>query len=132
MRRKRLKHCAYILCHMFCGWQIYSDRDALAHYGSGKFGIDILNQICQHNGLSIPPLIIVSVIRGWLLDDLNANHIPFESLKTVTLQVEIFLDPTVSVPYFGFDAPVDLRCTGRIVTDDTEYIANYDGKINLF
>ena len=39
MRRKRLKHCADTLCHMFCGWRLVNSYADIESLGSGALKI---------------------------------------------------------------------------------------------
>lgn len=89
MKLKRLKHQSYILCHMFCGWQLYPDWQRLAQLGQGILEIDVLNNHCTFNLKEIPQLSISSVLRQWLLQDLEANKIPRESIESARLAVQL-------------------------------------------
>ena len=45
MRRKRLKHAADTLCHMFCGWWLANSYTNLETLGSGTLAIDALSAV---------------------------------------------------------------------------------------
>ena len=89
MKLKRLKHQSYTLCHMFCGWQLYADWEKLAALGDGVLEIDVLSETCKFNLQEIPKLSIAEAIRGWLLQDLETNKIPLESIEEAKLTVRL-------------------------------------------
>jgi hypothetical protein len=89
MKFKRLKHQSYILCHMFCGWQLYPDWGRLAELGDGNLEIDVLNETCRFNGQEIHRLSILGALRSWLLQDLETNKIPLNSIENAILMVQL-------------------------------------------
>jgi hypothetical protein len=89
MKLKRVKHQSYILCHMFCGWQLYPDWQRLAQLGKGILEIDVLNNRCTFNLKEIPQLSISSALRHWLLQDLEANKIPLKNIESARLTVQL-------------------------------------------
>ena len=89
MKLKRLKHQSYILCHMFCGWQLYPDWERLAEMGDGVLEIDVLNETCKFNFTEVPRLSILGALRGWLLQDLETNKIPLKSIESAKLTVQL-------------------------------------------
>lgn len=89
MKLKRLKHQSYILCHMFCGWQLYADWEKLAALGDGVLEIDVLKETCKFNRQDIPRLSIAGAIHSWLLQDLETNKIPLESIEEAKLTVQL-------------------------------------------
>jgi len=91
MRRKRLKHQADILCHMFRGWQLLSDYRTLTDLGSGTLEIDFLNEACRHNAKTIPTLSIVQAVSSWWRNDLAANKIPLDDIQEARLDVGLDL-----------------------------------------
>lgn len=85
MRRKRLKHSADTLCHMFCGWRLvnaYADIEAL---GSGCLEIDALTGAASFNGEATDPLAIAGELHAWLLEDCETNNIPIGQILTAKL-----------------------------------------------
>lgn len=89
MKLKRLKHQSYILCHMFCGWQLYPDWERLAELGDGVLEIDVLDETCKFNSEEIPRLSISGALRNWLLHDLETNKIPIENIESAKLTVRL-------------------------------------------
>lgn len=89
MKLKRLKHQSYILCHMFCGWQLYPDWERLAELGDGVLEIDVLNETCKFNSEEIPQLSIVGALRNWLLQDLEKSNIPVTNIESAKLVVRL-------------------------------------------
>lgn len=89
MKLKRLKHQSYILCHMFCGWQLYPDWEKLAELGDGILEIDVLTENCKFNSKDIPALSIAGAIRSWLFQDLETNRIPPDSIESAKLKIHM-------------------------------------------
>jgi hypothetical protein len=89
MKLKRLKHQSHVLCHMFCGWKLYPDWEKLAELGDGALEIDVLSQTCKFNGVEIPGLVVAGAMRDWLLQDLQANRIALENIKSARLTVHM-------------------------------------------
>lgn len=89
MKLKRLKHQSYILCHMFCGWQLYPDWERLAKLGDGVLEIDVLSETCKFNSEEIEKLSIVGALRSWLLQDLETNAIPLAQIESAKLTVQL-------------------------------------------
>lgn len=87
MRRKRFKHQAYILCHMFRGWQLYPDYDFLVKHGSGVLEIDVLSGRCLCNGEPAPTLSIAMTLLSWLKEDLAQHSVPLDSIDEAFLKV---------------------------------------------
>lgn len=89
MKLKRLRHQSYILCHMFCGWQLYPDWERLAELGDGTLEIDVLNETRRFNSQEIHRLSILDALRSWLLQDLATNKIPLNSIESAKLMVQL-------------------------------------------
>ena len=125
MRRKRFKHQAYILCHMFCGWQLSVDYDRLASWHSGQLLIDVLSNECFFNHEPIEPLNIVSVLNIWLLDDIQSNGIPLRSIEEAVLEVDfnVTRDPgsrrSVTFIHHNFN------CLGKIRSGENLYFCRF-------
>ena len=93
MRRKRLKHIADNLCHMFCGWQTFFDYNELVKLGNGRLKIDALSGQCIFNETSIEPLSIAKALQNWLKKDCEDNKIDMNQL--LKGQIIVDLDFTV-------------------------------------
>lgn len=89
MKLKRLKHQSYILCHMFCGWQLFPDWERLAELSDGVLEIDVLNERCKFNSEEIDKLSIAGALRNWLVQDLKTNNIPLTSIESAKLTVRL-------------------------------------------
>ncbi len=125
MRRKRLKHSAHTLCHMFCGWQLYYDWDTLAEQGSGLLVIDLLQGLCRHNGEPLVDLHIADVLLAWLVEDLQAHKIPLAALREVRLEVEIALQSPHSTPS-GPGVFANLKCASYIDAGEVVYTSTFE------
>ncbi|HEY7673996.1 MAG TPA: hypothetical protein VH867_02115 [Burkholderiales bacterium] len=126
MKLKRLKHQSYILCHMFCGWQLYPDWERLAELGPGVLEIDILTETCRFNFQEVPRLSIASALRNWLLEDLKTNRIPLENIESAKLIVQM---------HAGFDKRTgllnyhhDFLLEGIIVGNGRQYKTKLEDK----
>lgn len=130
MRKKRLNHCADVLCQKFCGWRLHSDWDTLVRLGTGVLNIDILREECLHNGNLIPALNIAQNLREWLIEDLSTNHIPLNEIIEAKLEVEFKLglpEPTPSGP----GVPSNFRCRSQISTDEIAYTSTHEAQYSL-
>ena len=140
MRRKRLKHCADTLCHMFCGWRLvnsYADIEAL---GSGTLNIDALTGDATFNGSPTNPLAIAGELHAWLAEDCESNGIPLGELRSATLTAELDLSKTEWKQRQSRDHWFDhkgaeivwrqinrcvIECNSTIETDETEYRSQF-------
>jgi hypothetical protein len=89
VRRKRLKHDAFIMCHMFCGWRLANCYGRLAALGSGRLEIDVLTAACRFNGVPVEPLSVAWELHHWLREDLTAQGLPVESVRSARLEVRL-------------------------------------------
>jgi hypothetical protein len=141
VRRKRLKHNAFILCHMFCGWRLVNSFDRLVALGSGTLEIDALTAGCRFNGEPIESLSIAWELHHWLRDDLAAQGLPVEDIRSARLVARLELSEVVRrarvtrAQHFGpggqhMSGPAFHRCTiacrGEVVTEDAVYEAEYE------
>lgn len=126
MRRKRFKHQAYILCHMFCGWQLHADYDRLLELRAGKLRINVLTKECSFNGSSIKPLSMASVLNTWFVNDLAGNNLRTEDIDEATLDVELDVtrDPKSRK---GISAiKHEFHCEGTIRSGADLYIVRFE------
>ena len=130
MRKKRLNHCADVLCRMFRGWRLHSDWDALVRLGTGVLKIDILGEGCRHNDKSIPPLNIAQSLRDWLFEDLSTHQIPLNAIIEAKLEIEFELGPPEPTPS-GPGVPCSFRCCSQISTDEMVYTSTYEDQYPL-
>jgi hypothetical protein len=140
VRRKRLQHCADMLCHKFCGWEtIFSYRDLVA-LGSGRLEIDVLHDECSFEGAKIESLSIAGALRAWLLSDLAANQIDHHLLQRATLTTSLALSSIDAsartkggwhlangrVIEKGPFHRLQIRCNSEIATDEKTYRSSYE------
>ena len=125
MQRKRFKHQAYIFCHMFCGWQLYSDYQRLARWHNGKLTINILNNKCFVNQEPTEPLSIGTALNNWLLNDLRSNNIPLETIDEAVLEVEfdVARDPRSRRGVTIIDH--NFNCLGRVSIGKDSYFCRF-------
>ena len=89
MRRKRLKHAADTMCHMFCGWRLANSYTNLETLGSGTLAIDALSGDATFNGDTIGPLNIAGELHAWLREDCQNNDIPLSGIHHARLTAEL-------------------------------------------
>jgi len=141
VRRKRLKHDAFILCHMFCGWRLVNCYARLAALGSGTLQIDALTAGCRFNGMPVEPLSIAWELHHWLREDLAAQGVPVEAIRSANLDVRLeFAEvaPKARVTraaHFGPDGRhvggptfhrCAIKCRSELATDEAAYVAEYE------
>ena len=140
MRRKRLKNTAFTLCHMFCGWRLLNCYKEMISLGSGELLIDVPSARCQFNGTAIPSLSIAHELESWYRQELAANKIPVEGIRSATLSARLELQTIdrkrrrTASQYFAADGmPIrspklyqcQIECESKIITDETEYQARF-------
>ncbi len=91
MRRKRLKHCADTLCHMFCGWRLANSYADIEMLGSGTLEINALTGEVTFNGEPTKALAIAGELHHWLAKDCIANDIALSELCSATVVVQLEL-----------------------------------------
>jgi len=125
MRRKRFKHQAYVLCHMFCGWQLYADYERLTGLGKGDIQINVLTEDCCFNGSFIEPLKMASVLNKWLLDDMRSHQIPSEAVTEATLEVnfQVVRNPKSRKSVTIIDH--EFYCKSKIQSGDDVYVVRF-------
>lgn len=139
MRRKRLNHAAFTLCHMFCGWKLMNCYRQIAELGSGTLAIDVLSERCRFNGEDIPSLSIAAELQFWFARDLADNNIQADKITSATLTADLKLgvvnkdSRVISQYYFSHGKLVDspdffqckIDCRSKIVTAEAEYTRAY-------
>lgn len=126
MKLKRLKHQSYILCHMFCGWQLYPDWERLAELGGGMLEIDVLKETCKFNSKEIEKLSIVGALRNWLLQDLETTKIPLARLESAKLTVRLQVGFEKRTGLLNYHH--DFVLTGTIIGDGREFTTTLEDK----
>jgi hypothetical protein len=141
VRRKRLKHDAFILCHMFCGWRLIICYARLAALGSGTLEIDALTAGCRFNGEPVEPLSIAWEWHHWLREDLAAQEVPVEAIRSAKLEVRLeFAEaaPRARVTraaHFGPDGQrvsgptfhrCAIACRSELATHEAVHVAEYE------
>ena len=126
MRRKRFKHQAFTLCHMFCGWQLHVGRDlsVLGSYGQGTLRIDALTAECWIDGASVQPLDIAYALRLWLHRDADTNSIELNAVDAVILEVEFEVD--ANAPHYYESS---FRCRSQIRSGEHLYSSGYESGV---
>lgn len=125
MRRKRFKHQAYTICHMFCGWQLFADYKRLINLHKGTLRINILTQECFFNNEAIKSLSIAGALHSWLMDDLKTSGIPTKAIDKAELSVELMVvkDPKSRKGITNIQH--NFRCTGTILSGKDLYLVEF-------
>ena len=141
MRRKRLQHCADILCHKFCGWELVNSYQQLVELGSGQLVVNAISGECRFENEPVQELTIVGALRYWLADDLETNNISVESLKCASLVVDLVLSSIQASKRVTGDFHMDknqkpiskgsfhrleIRCLSEVATDEKSYRSIYE------
>lgn len=141
MRRKRLKHAADTLCHMFCGWRLANSFSDLERLGSGTLDIDALTGDAKFNGAAIGPLNIAGELQVWLQRDCENHNIPLSHIRHARLTAELELTETPwknrakNTHWFDENGGniawrqikrCVINCRSSIKTDEHEYDSVYD------
>jgi hypothetical protein len=73
------------LCHVFLGWRLREDYDALLALGEGALRIDLRTGETWCDGDPLPPLFIAGELRGRLERALEAAGLPAAALREARL-----------------------------------------------
>jgi hypothetical protein len=126
---------------MFCGWRLINSYRRLVTLGPGTLEIDALTAGCWFNGVSVEPLSIAWELHFWLKDDLVAQGLPVETIRSARLEARLELSEVARragltrKKYFGADGQrVDgmvfhrcaIACRSELVTDETVYSAQHE------
>lgn len=125
MRRKRFKHQAYVLCHMFCGWQLHVDYDRLIGLRGGKLRINVLTKECFFNGSGVKPLSMAGVLNVWFLDDLAANNLTTEDIDEAMLDVEFEVTKDRKCRKGISVIQHEFHCEGTIGSGEDVYVVKF-------
>jgi len=140
MRRKRLKHCADTLCHMFCGWRLVNSYADIELLGSGTLEIDALTGEATFNGDPTNPLAIAGELQAWLTEDCDSNNISIDQLRKAALTAKLDLSKTEWKQRQSLDHWFDhkgaeivwrqinrcvIECCSTIETDETNYQSEF-------
>jgi len=141
MRRKRLKHAADTLCHMFCGWRLANSYSDIEMLGSGTLSIDALTGDSTFNESPTGELNIAGELHAWLIEDCQNYDIPIEQIRHARLTAELDLSKTDwkhrtsnnhwfdenggKIVWRKINRCV-INCESSIVTDELEYKSAYD------
>lgn len=136
MRRKRLKHVAFTLCEMFCGWRLINSYNAIAELGSGVLSINVPTAKCDFNGKEIKSIHIAGELQFWFQKELADNNIPAEAVISAEVVAELevkFIESkkrTKASYFFSSDGKhiksvkiyqCKIDCYSKIITNEAEY-----------
>jgi hypothetical protein len=110
VKRRRLKHTAHVLCEMFHGWR--NSWEKVASLGDGTLNINALTADCTFDGKSIETLPIARELHYWLQDDLKAQGIPLDAIRSAWLEVQLSHTGIVH----------EMVCRSEIATDERTYL----------
>ncbi len=129
------------MCHIFCGWETYSDYNELIKFGNGKIKVNILNEECYFNDSKISMLNVARGIINWYKNDCKNNKINTDLINQSILTVDINLNIIDNKNRFHSRGEIfykngknvnsskfhkcEFRCKGYIKTDEKEYISDY-------
>ncbi|NOY41517.1 MAG: hypothetical protein GXP26_06740 [Planctomycetes bacterium] len=140
MRRKRLKHCADTLCHMFCGWRLVNSYTDIESLGSGTLEIDALSGSSKFADQPTKQLAIAGELRAWLIEDCDTNQIPIDQIHAAKLTATLDFSKTDWKQRKSRDHWFDhkgaeivwrqinrcvIQCNSIVKTDECEYRSQY-------
>ena len=123
MKRKRLRHCAYNVCDIFCGWEKYPDEKELLNRTTAFIEADVLGVVGTLDG---EPYDYKSLraANNWLLRDLRDNKIPIDEINSVAIELEFVYGRLDSAPIRGYS--FQFRGKGGIISGPDMYEVPYD------
>jgi len=141
VKRKRLKNIVDTMCHIFCGWETYSDYNELIKLGNGTIKVNILNEECYFDDSKINMLNVAKGLINWFKKDCKNNNIDIALIKNALLTVELNYNLIDSKNRFHSRGEIfynngknvnsskfhkcEFRCKGHIETDEKKYKSDY-------
>lgn len=128
MRKKRLQHTSFTICHMFCGWQMYDSVSYLHKLGSGLLKYDFLSNQCYFDEQLIDNLPICRAVHFFLNEELDRIGIEISSFKNALLLVDIEQEriKEKETETSGVFYQYTFNCRCMLETDEKIYKANYN------
>ena len=130
MRRKVLQDFANLFCQRVIDLPEGYDLASFAHYGSGKFSLNVLTGECSHNGSPIPKLRACDVYDEWLRTQLEKHGIDRNAIQEAAMEIHVVVRDVNVRSSYGHrfaDAQFSFDCLSKIQTDEKTYIGRMAG-----
>lgn len=130
MRRKVIQDFANVFCQRVIDLPSGYDLASFAHFGSGKYALNILTGECSLNGIPIPKLKTCDVYDDWLRTQLEKHRVEENNIHEVRLEIEVNVrninirsscGHRFAYAHFFFD------CHSAIRTDEKAYLGHMAG-----
>jgi hypothetical protein len=108
MRRKVIQDFANVFCQRVVDLPSGYDLASFAHYGSGKYALNILTGECSHNGIPILKLQTCDVYDEWLRTQLERHGVEQNKICEARLDIEVDVRNVISDPPTDTDSPTPI------------------------
>lgn len=122
MRRARFKHCAHIICDIFCGWEKWPDDGLFRSHMKGRIRADVLAGSATLDGAAYE-FAALHGARAWLERDLAENGIPMSAIDSAELELDFIRADMSNAPDPGYS--VEFTGRGIIVSGSDRYEVPY-------
>jgi hypothetical protein len=144
MRRKRLRHTAFTLCHIFSGWQLINSYLEIKQQGSGFYQYDLKNDLSFFNNEITKKLSIYIALEEFIkneIERLNLNMIDFERIYFESEIIvneeerkskefkETFIDTSGNEIKGTRWNDITFKCKTMIQTIDAQYDSELEGNV---
>jgi len=130
MRRKVLQDFANVFCQRVIDVPEGYDLAAFAHYGSGKYSLNILTGECRHNAGPISKLRTCDVYQEWLRTQFEKHGIDRNPIQEATMEIHVIVQEVNVRSSYGHrfaDAHFSFDCHSKIRTDEKTYVGHMAG-----
>ena len=130
MRRKVIQDFANLFCQRVIDLPSGYDLASFAHYGSGRYTLNILTGECSHNGTPIPKLETCDVYDEWLRTQLEKHGVERSKICEVRLDIDVEVRNVNLRSSYGHryaDAHFFFDCHSAIRTDEKAYVGHMAG-----
>lgn len=131
MRRKVLQDFANVFCQHVIDLPQGYDLASFAHYGSGKYSLNVLTGECSHNRNPIPKLRTCEVYAEWLRTQLEKHGIDQNMIQEAAIEIDVNVQDVhlrSSCGHRFADAQFSFDCRSKIGTDEKTYVGHMTGK----
>ena len=122
MRRSWFRHCAHIICDIFCGWEKSPDHVVFSSRSGGSIVVDLLAQRATLDGKR-HEFAAAESARSWLLNGLRSNSIPMEAISEARIELEFRRTELLGAPDPGY--AIEFEGRGIIVSGGARYEVPY-------
>lgn len=130
MRRKVIQDFANVFCQRVIDLPSGYDLASFAHYGSGKYTLNILAGECSRNGTPIPKLETCDVYDEWLRTQLEKHGVEQNKICEVLLDIDVDVQNVKLRSSYGHrfaEAHFFFDCQSAIRTDEKAYVGHMAG-----